>query len=111
MTYQLTSSTGIIRISDGAYIPDDSLNQDWQLYQAWVADGNSAITANIFNQLPSQAQTALTESDKTIIRCYENSVVVPSAWTTYRKALRSIVNGSDTASTSLPAIPSYPTGT
>jgi hypothetical protein len=38
--YQLTSSTLIVRIEDGAYIPADSANTDYQQYLAWVAEGN-----------------------------------------------------------------------
>ena len=61
--------------------------------------------------LKIQAQAALDKSDVTMIRCIENGVAVPSAWTTYRHALRALVNGGDTTSTALPAIPAYPAGT
>jgi len=38
--YQLTSSTAIIRTSDGAIIPADPANVNYQEYLVWVADGN-----------------------------------------------------------------------
>jgi hypothetical protein len=40
--YQLTNSESIIRIEDGAVIPADTLNTDYQNYLAWLAAGNIA---------------------------------------------------------------------
>jgi hypothetical protein len=38
--YRLTFGPSIQRDSDGAFIPPDPLNVDWQIYQAWLAAGN-----------------------------------------------------------------------
>ncbi|WP_046157995.1 hypothetical protein [Chromobacterium vaccinii] len=59
-----------------------------------------------------QAQSALADSDKTILRCYEAGVAVPSTWASYRKALRSIIGASaGDSSKPLPSRPEYPAGT
>lgn len=38
--YTLMSNGGVIRQSDGAEIPPDPKNRDWQQYQEWLAEGN-----------------------------------------------------------------------
>ena len=45
MTYQLTTSTSIIRLSDGAHIPDDPGNRDYKDYLEWVNEGNTPLPA------------------------------------------------------------------
>ena len=40
MTYQLTTSTTILRLADNAFIPPDPGNRDYREYLAWVDEGN-----------------------------------------------------------------------
>jgi hypothetical protein len=42
MTYTLTAfPETVVRDADGATIPDDPRNADWQAYQVWLADDNT----------------------------------------------------------------------
>ena len=45
--YQLTTSTSIKRLSDGAFIPPDPANTDYAAYLAWVEAGNMPEPAPI----------------------------------------------------------------
>ena len=39
--YQLTTSTSIKRLSDGAFIPNDPGNRDYREYLYWLDAGNT----------------------------------------------------------------------
>lgn len=42
----LVQRAGVIRLSDGAWIPDDPMNMDWVEYQAWLAVPNTPEAAD-----------------------------------------------------------------
>ncbi|MCR8932739.1 MULTISPECIES: hypothetical protein [Pseudomonas] len=45
MNYQLTGC-GVLRLSDAAYIPQDTTNRDWLEYQQWLLSGGQVLPAN-----------------------------------------------------------------
>lgn len=91
-------------------------------YLAWLAAGNLPTTVASVGSAMGVVinQTGvLDQSDTTMHRIVEavslgltswNSADVV-AWVEWRRALRAIVSGSDTTSTSIPSRPAYPAGT
>jgi hypothetical protein len=47
MTYQLTTSTSILRLADNAFIPPDPANTDYAAYLAWLEAGNTPDPAPV----------------------------------------------------------------
>jgi len=44
--YQIVSENCIKRLTDGAWIPFDPANTDYQAYLAWLAEGNTPLPAD-----------------------------------------------------------------
>ncbi|MBZ5673721.1 MAG: hypothetical protein LAP61_05685 [Acidobacteriia bacterium] len=91
-------------------------------YEAWLASGNNPTPIGSVVKAMAvviEQKGLLDDSDVTMHRIAEAVALSLNSWTgsdvvafvDYRRALRAIVSGSDTTSTSIPARPSYPTGT
>lgn len=82
------------------------------------ADGNpiaidppGPTDAELWAERQKSAQAALEKSDITVLRCYENSVPVPTEWVAYRQALRAIVGAeSGDLAAEFPNKPERPEG-
>lgn len=45
--YKTHNDDFIIRVGDGAFIPKDTYNVDYQEYLSWVAEGNAPVTTPV----------------------------------------------------------------
>lgn len=78
---------------------------------SWV-DLPAPTAAETFASLQADASTALSESDRVVLRCYEDGIAVPSDWVAYRRDLRALIAVTSVDSTlTMPSKPAYPPGT
>jgi len=113
-SYAVTTLADLLDISSAdyaAYLKSiNAVQSDWTLYKVDQSDISMYITpsaAEIKAVLIYNAQLALTASDIIVLRCYENSVAVPSDWVSYRNTLRNIIS---TGSGTIPIQPTNPAG-
>jgi hypothetical protein len=61
MAYQLTTGSIIRRLADDAFIPPDPANTDFQVYLAWLEEGNEPEPAPEPEPEPEPAPVLTTE--------------------------------------------------
>jgi len=96
--YKLTESTLIQRLKDGAYIPNDESNRDYQKYLQWLSEGNTPLPAYTEEELAERSKqiriqelkSLLTNSDYRMTTDYFKSMTKAeqAEWTEKRKAWR-----------------------
>ena len=90
--YKLSNS-GVIRISDGAYIPNDPNNRDWRKYQKWTTKGNIALQPddqNTWLEIRNTRNLILQSSDWVLLIDSPLTTAEKNIWKTYRQKLRDI---------------------
>ena len=64
--YQLTNTTSIKRLADGAIIPENKTLSDWAVYQDWLKAGNTPIPMDTTPIKPLMWQRIKAERDRRI---------------------------------------------
>ena len=110
MSYFKDTNNGVHWLDDDSYsylLPSGSVIITEEQAQALLAP----TPAQIHEAFVASAQTSLDKTDSVAIRCLKAGVTFPDEWQAYVSALRNIVSGKDVTSTTLPTVPSYPSGT
>jgi hypothetical protein len=72
MTYKLTRTDSILRLSDNAFIPKDEGNSDYQAYLLWLSEGNTPEEAD---PIPEKSYAELRRAEYPPIEDYIDGIV------------------------------------
>jgi len=75
--------------------------------EVWAFSKPQPDPEHVVKQIAAEARALIVATDKTVLRCIENNVIVPEDWKYYRKQLRLVITNK---LTSLPKRPDYPAG-
>lgn len=95
--YRLQAGGGVIRVADGAFIPADTRNRDWNTYLAWEAVPNTpdpAISPTLSDYKTSQRAAVDAEADR---RAQIAAPLRPIDVLRFAEARRADADGSPTA--------------
>lgn len=110
--FNSTLPDDVVALTDQAY--ETLLSAQTSGQQIINSSGQPVAQPYVVNAsvvLKAAAIKALNNTDVVASRCYKSGITYPTAWQSYTESLRNIVNGTDTVSVSLPAMPAYPANT
>jgi hypothetical protein len=87
--YQLTATDSIIRTEDGACIPADPANRDYDIYLQWLEGGgvpDPYVPPEETPQQPTQEQTLLFEHENRLLALEGQPPVTQEDFTASRRA-------------------------